>query len=149
MLNSRCGHGTRLRKKRAGRVFTTTAGNHINVLMFSQGSSEQHISLVVTKRDGEVAVKSLRREFQHEIEKRRVDRIAAVPDVAIIALVGEGMKGVPEIAARAFEVLGRTGIDIMAIVRGSSELNLSFVISQNDSAQAVRLLHDAFNLSRP
>src|SRR5438445_5976170 len=50
----------------AGRVFATTASNRISVLMFSQGSSEQHISLVVGKQDGELSVKALRREFQHE-----------------------------------------------------------------------------------
>src|SRR5215468_7040663 len=51
----------------AGRVFTTTARNKISVLMFSQGSSEQHISLVVNKQDGENTVKALRREFESEI----------------------------------------------------------------------------------
>src|SRR5262249_49205724 len=48
----------------AARVFTTTAENRISVLMFSQGSSEQHISLVVGKQDGDTAVKLLRRQFQ-------------------------------------------------------------------------------------
>src|SRR4030095_10018945 len=43
----------------AGRVFSTTARHRINVLMFSQGSSEQHISLVVTRNDGQPAVKAL------------------------------------------------------------------------------------------
>jgi len=132
----------------AGRLFTTTGSNRINVLMFSQGSSEQHISLVVSKQDGEVALKALHREFQHEIEKRRIDRIASLPDIAIIALVGEGMKGVPEVAARAFEVLSRRGVQILMIVKGSSELNLSFAVSQKDAAEAVRLLHQAFELAR-
>jgi aspartate kinase len=132
----------------AGRVFTTTAGNRINVLMFSQGSSEQHISLIVGKQDGDVAVKVLCREFQHEIEKRRVDRIAAVPEVAIIALVGEGMKGVPGVAARAFNVLSHSGIKIIMVVQGSSELNLSFVLKQNDASHAVRVLHEVFELAR-
>jgi aspartate kinase len=130
----------------AGRLFTTTAANHISVLMFSQGSSEQHISLVVGKQDGEAAVKALRREFQHEIDKRRVDRVSGVPDVAIIALVGEGMKGVPGVAARAFNVLGSSGVNILMIAQGSSELNLSFVVKQKDAARSVQLLHQAFEL---
>ncbi len=132
----------------AGRVFTTTADGRVSVLMFSQGSSEQHISLVVGRQDGEPAVKALRREFQHEIEKRRVDRVSSVPEVAIIALVGEGMKGVPGVAARAFNVLGESGVNIMMIAQGSSELNLSFVVKQKDAPRAVQLLHDAFELGR-
>lgn len=131
----------------AGRVFTTTAGSRISVLMFSQGSSEQHISLVVGKQDGDQAVKALRREFQHEIEKRRVDRVSGVPEVAIIALVGEGMKGVPGVAARAFNVLGSSGVNIMMIAQGSSEMNLSFVVKQEDASRAVQFLHEAFELA--
>jgi len=132
----------------AGRVFMTTAENRIGVLMFSQGSSEQHISLVVGKQDGEVAVKSLRRQFQHEIEHRRVDKISGVSDVAIIALVGEGMKGTPGVAARVFNVVGEGGIGIMMIAQGSSEINLSFVVRQKDATRAVQLLHSALDLGR-
>jgi aspartate kinase len=49
----------------AGRVFSTTADGRMSVLMFSQGSSEQHISLVVGRQDGDPAVKALRRVFQN------------------------------------------------------------------------------------
>src|SRR5438552_6230980 len=62
----------------AGRVFTATAQNRISVLMFSQGSSEQHISLVVNRQDGDQTVKALRREFESEIDRRRIDRISSV-----------------------------------------------------------------------
>ncbi len=132
----------------AGRVFTTTSDNRITVLMISQGSSEQHISLVVSKADGESAVKALKREFQHEMEKRRIDEISSVEDVSIIALVGEGMKGIPGVAARAFNALEAGSVNILMIAQGSSELNLSFVVQQSDVPRAVRLLHDAFELHR-
>src|SRR5205823_4139867 len=69
----------------AGRVFTATARNRISVLMFSQGSSEQHISLVVSRPDGEQTVKALKREFEPEIDRRRIDRVASITDIAIIA----------------------------------------------------------------
>jgi aspartokinase len=132
----------------AGRVFTTTARNRISVLMFSQGSSEQHISLVVNQQDGDTTVKALRREFQHEIDGRRIDRISSISDISIIALVGEGMKGVPGIAARAFGVLGDAGINILMIAQGSSELNLSLVVRQKDAARSVQLIHQAFELQK-
>ena len=131
----------------AGRVFTTTARNRISVLMFSQGSSEQHISIVVSKQDGESTVKALRREFESEIERRRIDRVAAIADIAIIALVGEGIKGVPGVAARAFGVLGTAGVNIQMIAQGSSELNLSIVVRQKDAPRAVQLIHEAFELA--
>jgi len=131
----------------AGRVFTTTARNRISVLMFSQGSSEQHISIVVSKQDGESTVKALRREFESEIDLRRIDRVAAISDISIIALVGEGIKGVPGVAARAFGVLGSANINIQMIAQGSSELNLSIVVRQKDAPRAVQLIHEAFELA--
>jgi aspartate kinase len=132
----------------AGRVFTTTARHRISVLMFSQGSSEQHISLVINRRDGDQTVKALRREFEGEIERRRIDRISLISEIAIIALVGEGIKGVPGVAARAFGVLGSAGINIMMIAQGSSELNLSIVVREQDAPRAVQLIHEAFELGK-
>ena len=131
----------------AGRVFTTTARNRISVLMFSQGSSEQHISLVVSRQDGDHTVKALRREFEVETDRRRIDRIAPIPDIAIIALVGEGIKGAPGVAARAFGILGTANINILMIAQGSSELNLSIVVRQKDAPRAVQLIHQAFELN--
>lgn len=130
----------------AGRVFTTTARHRISVLMFSQGSSEQHISLVVNRHDGEQTVRALRREFEGEIERRRIDRVSSISEIAIIALVGEGIKGAPGVAARAFGTLGTAAINILMIAQGSSELNLSIVVREKDAARAVQLLHDAFEL---
>jgi len=132
----------------AGRVFTTTAQNRISVLMFSQGSSEQHISLVVNRQDGDLTVKALRREFQSEIDRRRIDRVSGISEIAIIALVGEGMKGSPGVGARAFGVLADAGITILMIAQGSSELNLSIVVKQKDAPRAVQLIHQAFELNR-
>jgi aspartate kinase len=131
----------------AGRVFSTTARHRISVMMFSQGSSEQHISLVVNRRDGEQTIKALKREFEPEMERRRIDRVASISDIAIIALVGEGIKGVPGVAARAFGVLGNAAINIMMIAQGSSELNLSIVVREKDAQRAVQLIHEAFELA--
>jgi bifunctional aspartokinase / homoserine dehydrogenase 1 len=130
----------------AGRVFTTTARHRISVMMFSQGSSEQHISLVITRHDGDQTVKALRREFEGEIERRRIDRVSSVSEIAIIALVGEGIKGAPGVAARAFSTLGTGAINILMIAQGSSELNLSIVVREKDAPRAVQLLHEAFEL---
>jgi aspartate kinase len=132
----------------AGRVFTTTARHRISAMMFSQGSSEQHISLVVSRNDGEQTVKALRREFEGEIERRRIDRVASISEIAIIALVGEGIKGVPGVAARAFGVLGAAAINIMMIAQGSSELNLSIVVREKDAPKALQLIHEAFELGK-
>jgi bifunctional aspartokinase / homoserine dehydrogenase 1 len=140
------GHGMVGVPGAAGRVFTTTARHHINVMMFSQGSSLQHISLVVKRADGDQTIRALRREFEMELERRRLDSVSSISEIAIIALVGEGIKGDPGVAARAFGTLGAAAIQILMIAQGSSELNLSIVVREKDSPRAVQLLHEAFEL---
>ncbi len=132
----------------ARRVFGAIAQEKINVLMFSQGSSEQHISMVVTRAEGAATVRALEREFRREFGKRQVDRITEISDIAIIALVGEGMKSVRGVAARALGVLGKADMNILMIAQGSSELNLSFVVEAKDAPEAIRLIHDGFELGQ-
>src|SRR5690606_28975839 len=67
--------------------------------------------------------------------------------LAIVAIVGENMRRTPGIAGRIFQALGKNGINIVAIAQGSSELNISVVISKSDEAKALNALHDAFFLS--
>ena len=130
----------------AERAFRAIAEQRINVLMFSQGSSEQHISLVVARQQGPRTVRALRREFRPEIEERQVDRVSEVSEIAVIALVGEGMKSIPGIAARTFGAIGDPPVNILMIAQGSSELNLSFVVEQRDAASVVARIHGAFRL---
>jgi aspartokinase len=93
-------------------------------------------------------LKALRREFEAELERRRIDRVASISEIAIIALVGEGIKDAPGVAARTFGTLGTAGINILMIAQGSSELNLSIVVRENDAHRSVQLLHEAFELGK-
>ena len=67
-------------------------------------------------------------------------------DVAIVAVVGERMKGTVGIAARLFGALGGAGINILTVAQGSSEHNISLVIAGSDVDTAVRAVHDTFAL---
>ena len=60
---------------------------------------------------------------------------------AILCVVGENMKYTKGIAGRIFDALGRADINIELISQGGSEINLTFVISELQVAQAVRILH--------
>ncbi len=76
-----------------------------------------------------------------------MDEVHVENELAIIAIVGEGMKHNPGTSGRMFHALGKNGINISAIAQGSSELNISAVISQADIAKALNVLHEAFFLS--
>ena len=66
----------------------------------------------------------------------------STPD--LIALIGEGMKGTPGIAARVFGALAREKVSVIAIAQGSSESNISLVVSQEGCSAAVRAIHQEF-----
>ena len=58
------------------------------------------------------------------------------------------MAGTPGIAARVFSALAAGGINVVAIAQGSSELNISFVVSEAQAPEAQRRIHEAFQLSK-
>ena len=66
-------------------------------------------------------------------------------DVALIAVVGEGMRGAQGMAGRIFTAISNADVNIMAIAQGSSELNISLVVMEKDREKAVRLIHEEFH----
>ncbi len=132
----------------AARVFDTVAADGVSVLMISQSSSENNICFVVPMEHTPRIVQDLERAFAAELGRHDVGRVYAEQPVAIVAAVGEGMKGTPGVAARVFGALGRAGINVVAIAQGSSELNISFVVDDAERAGAVRAVHEEFHRAR-
>jgi len=130
----------------AGRVFTAVAGSGASMLMITQSSSEQNICFLVRTVDSPNVVSAVKRELELEMLHHDVDHVASQDDVAIIAVVGAGMKGVPGIAARVFGALAAKDINVISIAQGSSEYNLSLVVVQSDADEAVRAIHQEFAL---
>lgn len=132
----------------AARVFTAVAQEGVSVLMISQSSSEQNICFAIRQESVERALRALELAFELELARRNVDRIWAQDEVAIVAVVGAGMKGTPGIAAKVFGALGKQGVNVISIAQGSSEYNISFVVDEGDMEDAVRYIHQEFGLGR-
>lgn len=132
----------------AAKTFTAVANQNVNVLMISQSSSENNICFVINTSELERTCASLRRALEVEFHHKHIEDILVQSNVAIVSAVGERMKGTPGIAARLFGATGRSGANVIAIAQGSSEINISFVIDEQDIARAVRAIHDDFNLGR-
>lgn len=128
------------------RLFKTTADRKTQVIMITQASSEHDICLVVDERDGPGTVRALKEEFRHEVAEGSLEEISMQTGLAVVAVVGGGMKGTPGIAARTFGILGEHGVNIIAIAQGSSELNISFIVGRNDLRKTVQLVHASFGL---
>ena len=125
----------------AARVFSATARLGVSVVMFSQASSEQNIALVIPDGDRARTVAALEQEFRWERLTGAIDSVNARAPIAVIAAVGEGMRGTPGIAAKVFAAVARAKVNVESIAQGSSECNISFAVDGKDRDKAVRALH--------
>lgn len=72
------------------------------------------------------------------------DVIDLEADLALIAIVGRGMKSTKGTAGRIFSALAHAGINIKMIDQGSSELNIIIGVSNDDFELAIRSIYDIF-----
>ena len=128
----------------SARVFGALARKGISVMLITQSSSEYSICFAVLPADVPLAEMVLKEEFANEIRNGSIDKPVVEKDLSIVAAVGSAMKSTSGISGRVFHALGRNGINIIAIAQGSSETNISAVISKSDEAKALNAIHDAF-----
>jgi aspartate kinase len=131
----------------AARTFAAVAAQGANVLMISQASSEQSICFIVPESDSGKVAAALAAAFAHEIRHREIDGVSCERNIVIVAVVGEGMRGTPGIAARLFGALGEKAVNVIAVAQGSSETNISLALAAQDADAAVRYIHAAFGLA--
>src|ERR671933_955119 len=128
----------------AAKIFDTLAKNRVNIMMISQSPSESSISIVVRRDELDKAIMTLDLNLLGKVVKR----VNVNNDVAVIAAVGSGMRGIKGVAARVFNAVAKLSVNVIMIAQGSSELNLAFVVNDSDCEQVVRALHDEFKLGR-
>lgn len=126
------------------RLFEALAASKINVILITQSSSEHSISVAIETADAAAARLAVDEIFAYEIEIKKTEPLIVENDLSIVAIVGDNMKNHTGIAGRMFNALGKNGINIRAIAQGSSERNISTVISLRDAAKAVNVLHEEF-----
>jgi bifunctional aspartokinase / homoserine dehydrogenase 1 len=131
-----------------GRTFSTTAEVRANVLLISQSSSQNDICFIVSTADAQRTVEALRKEFAQDLAHHKVEHITVDSNIAIVAVVGENMRGTPGIAGKTFNALGRENVNLIAIAQGSSECNISFVIEEKAVKAALLTTHREFGLHK-
>ena len=132
----------------AGRAFTALSEAGHSVSMISQASSEASICFVLPETEAAHAIVALEEAFALERRLKLIDRIRAEKNIALIAVVGLGMRGRPGIAARTFSALSGERVNIVAIAQGSSELNITMAIAERDATRALVALHSEYQLHK-
>jgi aspartokinase/homoserine dehydrogenase 1 len=127
----------------AERLFRALASRRVSVILISQASSEHTICFAVRATDAARGVDAIQQEFRLEMHEHQmtVERRAGQ---AIIAVVGEGMRGRPGVSGKLFDALGQQNININAIAQGASERNISCVVDAPEQVRALNVIHQAF-----
>lgn len=129
------------------RLFTALARVNVNVILISQASSENSISVAIDEPAVELAESAIRAEFEKEIETGQVSKIDIERELSVVAIVGENMKHTTGIAGKLFSTIGKNGINIIAIAQGASELNISWVVKNSELRKTLNVVHESFFLS--
>src|SRR5881394_1107771 len=129
----------------AGRIFSNIAAAHIIVDMIVQNASiggTTDISFTIHEDELENARKILM-PVVGEIGAKRLNTASGL---AKLSVVGIGMRSHSGVAARLFECLGRSGINIQLV--STSEIKIAVIIDEKDAERAAQLIHAEFGLAQ-
>lgn len=129
------------------RLFTALARENVNVILISQASSENSISIAIEENAVEIARAAIQTDFEKEIINGQISKISIETELSIVAIVGENMKHSTGIAGKLFSTIGKSGVNIIAIAQGASELNISWVVRNEDLRKTLNVVHESFFLS--
>lgn len=128
----------------ASRLFGAVGKADCNVVLITQAGSEHSICFALPDSQGDAGLAAVHKEFRYEIENGEIQTASLTRNLSCLAAVGDGMSGMKGLAGRMMTALGAAGINIIAIAQGSSEINLSIMISGADAKRALRVVHTAF-----
>src|SRR3954449_2781709 len=129
----------------AGRIFTALADANVNVDMIIQNEpksegAQADMSFTVPRAD----LPTARAALDPVVADVGLFRVAEDATMGKVSVVGAGMKSHPGVAAKVFATLGHEEINIEMI--STSPIKISCVVRADRVAQAVRALHETFEL---
>lgn len=127
----------------AMQVFGAIAARNINVDMIIQNvSSEGKTDLTFTVpasdlKQAHATIDGLKTSIGYT-------HLDVDENISKVSIVGVGMRSHAGVAAKAFEILAKNGINIQMI--STSEIKISLVVNKSQGKNAVKALHDGFGL---
>ncbi|XOV79028.1 MAG: bifunctional aspartate kinase/homoserine dehydrogenase I [Aestuariibacter sp.] len=128
----------------AARVFEVISNANISISLITQSSSEYSISFCISGKDQDRARNVLEDAFALEIDNHLLEPIQTKENLAIVTLVGDGMRHSKGLAAKFFSALAQARVNNVAIAQGSSERSISTVIEGRKAKKAVKVIHQNF-----
>ncbi|MEM0912342.1 MAG: bifunctional aspartate kinase/homoserine dehydrogenase I, partial [Pseudomonadota bacterium] len=132
----------------ASRIFDVISKGDISISLITQSSSEYSISFCIPEKDADKAQELLEESFALELSNQLLEPIEVRRDLAIVTLVGDGMRESKGMAAKFFNALAQARVNNVAIAQGSSERSISTVIDNAKAKKAVKVIHQNFFSSK-
>ena len=126
----------------AARIFARLAQAGISIALITQSSSEYTISFCVRTAEADAAAQALEDAFDLELHNGLLEPLAVQHELAIVSVVGDGMRHTRGIAAHLFTALSTAQVNVVAIAQGSSERSISTVVAQTEAPRAIRAIHE-------
>jgi aspartokinase/homoserine dehydrogenase 1 len=126
-----------------GRLFLRLGHEHIDVLFATESSPEHALGLVLRKQDGDRVLRLINTLFRIELAQGVLNPVEA-NNVAVVAVLGESMKGTCGVLGRVFSAVALRQVSVIAVAQGASELSICFAVSSAAAAEVVRAVHDEF-----
>ncbi len=127
-----------------GRLFLRLGQERIDSLFATQSSPEHALGLVLRKEDGARVLKLIQNIFRIELAQGVLNPVAVQDDIAVIAVLGESMKGNWGILSRVFSAVARRQVSVIAVAQGASELSICFAVPSASAVEVVRAVHGEF-----
>ena len=128
----------------AARAFAALAARGIEVILVSHGSSESALHLGLANGEADRAEAALADAFAAELATGRVEPVARHSGLAVLSLVGDGMRKRAGVSGRLFGALGAAEVNVVAIAQGASERSICAVVESSQGERALRAVHARF-----
>lgn len=126
------------------RLFQTLSENSISIILITQASSVNTMCVAVSAKDAAKAKEAADRCFAYEISLGKLNPLKVETGYSIVCLVGNDMLANKQTTGRMLAALGRRSIAVRAVAQGSSERNISVIVSSDEVKPAIKYIHSEF-----
>jgi aspartokinase len=110
-----------------------------NINIYSIITSQTCINLIIDRNDSEESLRCLK-----SLEGGVIEKVEKIEDMALVAVVGEGISRREGIAGRVFSAVAREGVNIEMMSGGASEVAYYFIIKEEPLEKVINAVHSEF-----
>ncbi len=128
----------------AARLFRALSDSNIDIILITQASSVNTVLVAVDEKDAAMAKEVADRAFAYDLSLGQVTPLKVETGFSIVCLVGNDMSSHSGTTGRMMAALGRRSIGVRAVAQGSSDRNISVIVSSDEVKPAIRFIHKEF-----